>query len=68
MASYQVKVSRYKGQTRITIPRKLAVDTGLDKAKIVTVFKLWKRGVGIERYSGKETGQGRHKEHRAGSD
>lgn len=58
MASYIVKVTQSEGQTRITIPKVMAGETGLDKAKVVEVWKTEEHIIHIKEYHGKEGKEG----------
>lgn len=54
MYSYVIKINRYKGQTRITIPKVVALLTGIDKAKVIELTVLKDKSIKIEVYHGEK--------------
>lgn len=52
--SYIAKVVKTKSQTRITIPRMLAEESGLRDVDVVRLVKLTKGAIRIEAYHGKK--------------
>ena len=58
MWRYVVKITQSKGQTRITIPRVVAVSTGLDKAKVIELLIHPDKSIKIKAYHGEEEKDG----------
>ena len=54
MARYIVKVTQSEGQTRITIPKMMAEETGLDKAKVVEIWLTEEKIIQLEEYHGED--------------
>jgi len=47
-----VKVTHSSGQTRITIPKRIAEETGLDKAYMVEIEQGWDKTIIVKEWDG----------------
>ena len=56
MPKYIVKVSHDRDQTRVTIPKMLAKEIGLDKAIIAIIRKIDSRTITMREWNGKKRG------------
>jgi len=54
MYKHVVKITQYKGQTRVTIPKVIAKETGIDKAVIVIMESMKDKSIKIKEYHGKD--------------
>lgn len=54
MPRYIVKLTQTEGQTRLTIPKLLAVESGLRKAQVVEVWYTEDKIISIKEYKGAE--------------
>ena len=56
--SHMVKITKQRKQCSITVPRKLAIKTGLDKAKYAWIRINEKGRLEVEKFEGKKEEKG----------
>jgi len=54
MGAYIVKLTQTEGQTRLTIPKTLAEETGLAKVLVVEVWKTEKHIIHVKEWDGEK--------------
>ena len=55
MAVYIQKLTKYRGYYRLTLPKALVEDVGLDKADVLQITKLTRFTLAVREYHGKKT-------------